>query len=448
MIHITIVLMGINYLRARWFGLMFIGLLSVLCGAIVSIDALDNSLYFPLSFFAAILLIEGIATVLLALNDAGGQKTLRYIKGSSFIIAALLILAGHHEGNIVLSLVFGTLFLVDGLLQIISAHLVRYPAWRYVMFGGLVEIAVAISFYQPYPSNYEGTVPYFLGIALLFAGWNMIMLAYKVCRMSEQTTTAPSGTACSLQGPVDGANSGLGSDEARALVIHIWTPVGTSASAVVRQPITSRYIAAVDNNGVISTGHAALESPEGIYISLYPKDEIEHSPEAFIQLLRATCENNVPGRFLPDYHTESEEWCHSTVKVHIRNYDEQRLKLFWQQYQKDNTYNLTHRNCSSTVARALEAALAGASQRLYGHHGGWETFFKFLVRPELWIAVQIRRRAETMAWTPGLILDYARVLSILVDKQPSGSWLDTFRWSVRRMIELRQQWRRETPIQR
>ncbi len=30
--------------------------------------------------------------------------------------------------------------------------------------------------------------------------------------------------------------------------------------------------------------------------------------------------------------------------------------------------------------------------------------------PELWIAAQIRRRALMMAWTPGLIMDYARAL--------------------------------------
>ncbi|EON16420.1 hypothetical protein CMPELA_02065 [Cupriavidus necator] len=55
-----------------------------------------------------------------------------------------------------------------------------------------------------------------------------------------------------------------------ALTVHVWTPVGSARGEARRQPLVDRYIAAVDRDGVISTGHAALESPEGIYISLYP----------------------------------------------------------------------------------------------------------------------------------------------------------------------------------
>ncbi|MCY0677735.1 DUF308 domain-containing protein, partial [Klebsiella pneumoniae] len=90
-------------------------------------------------------------------------------------------------------------------------------------------------------------------------------------------------------------------------------------------PVIDRYIAEVDVNGVISTRHAALESPEGIYISLYPGVEIDRSPDEFTRILRATRENDVPGMFQPDYATESKAWCPSTVRVRIRNYDPAKL---------------------------------------------------------------------------------------------------------------------------
>ena len=41
-----------------------------------------------------------------------------------------------------------------------------------------------------------------------------------------------------------------------------------------------------------------------------------------------------------------------------------------------------------------------------------------LCMPELWIAAQIRRRALMMAWTPGLIMDYARALRAIVHPVP------------------------------
>ena len=201
----------------------------------------------------------------------------------------------------------------------------------------------------------------------------------------------------------------------RALTVHVWTPSGSAKAQTRNYLMLNRYIAAVDVNGVISTGHAALESPEGVYVSLYPAQEIDRSPEQFGALLRATAENDVPGVFQPDYVTEARAWCPSTTQVRIRNYDAAKLQAFWDVYRQDATYNLTHRNCSSSVSRALEAALDGVVGRLHGPQAGWRVLLRLLLTPELWVASQIRKRALTMAWTPGLTLDYARALSMLAD---------------------------------
>ena len=123
----------------------------------------------------------------------------------------------------------------------------------------------------------------------------------------------------------------------------------------------------------------------------------------------------MPGVFQPDYATEAQAWCPSTTQVRIRNYDAAKLQAFWDVYRQDATYNLTHRNCSSSVSRALEAALDGVVGRLHGPQAGWRVLLRLLLTPELWVASQIRKRALTMAWTPGLTLDYARALSMLAD---------------------------------
>ena len=108
----------------------------------------------------------------------------------------------------------------------------------------------------------------------------------------------------------------------------------------------------------------------------------------------------MPGVFQPDYATEAQAWCPSTTQVRIRNYDAAKLQAFWDVYRQDATYNLTHRNCSSSVSRALEAALDGVVGRLHGPQAGWRVLLRLLLTPELWVASQIRKRALTMAWTP------------------------------------------------
>ncbi|MGF6570973.1 uncharacterized membrane protein HdeD (DUF308 family) [Paraburkholderia sp. GAS333] len=447
MVRLVMILLGVDYLRTRWRSLQIVGWVSLVLGVVVFVDALDNALYFPITPFALLLLLEGIGTLAVAWTGMGGQRTLRYVKGLAFCFAAALILAGHHHGNFILSMIFGTLFLADGVLQIVSARVVRYRTWRLAVAGGALEIALAIFFFQPFPTHYVGTVPYCLGLGLMFGGWNLILLSTRVRRLASNPAVA-SGDAHATVGsttrgvPFKTEWDGPPAADEAALTVHVWTPVGSAKSEARRQLIVDRYIAAVDRNGVISTGHAALESPEGIYISLYPGVEIDRSPDDFTRLLRATRENDVPGVFQPDYATESKAWCPSTIQVRIRNYDPERLRRFWDAYRQDTTYNLTHRNCSSTVSRALEAAIEGASARVWGSLGGWRPFWRVVTTPELWVAAQLRKRAATMAWTPGLTLDYARALSMLADPRPSG-WVRMTRLAVRRMISSRQQWRDE-----
>jgi hypothetical protein len=283
--------------------------------------------------------------------------------------------------------------------------------------GGVIEIALAIFFIQPYPTHYVGTVPYCVALGLIFGGWNMLLLASRARRLA--------------------GNPGLRKDRVRQRRIEQAAPDDVERTARVgrtrvdRPRLDARGFREVQ--GTASADHRPLHRrrrprrrylhgarragiPEGIYISLYPAVEIDRSPDDFTRLLRATQENNVPGRFQPDYPTESKAWCPSTVQVRIRNYDAERLQN-WHDYRQNTTYNLTHRNCSSTVARARCRA-GGAATRAWTRLGGWWPLFRLLLTPELWVAAHLRKRAATMAWTPGLTLDYARAMSMLADPRP------------------------------
>ena len=151
-----------------------------------------------------------------------------------------------------------------------------------------------------------------------------------------------------------------------ALTVHVWTPTGT-ASIPVRQRLVHRYVISVNGHGHISTGHAALELGEpgeegALYVSHYPAVEIDRSPDHLRATLRAGPENDVPGRFLPSYREEADDWCEATVTVTLHGIDGARLRRFWAAYRRDTTYNLVARNCSTTVACALDAAVEGRVQ--------------------------------------------------------------------------------------
>ena len=67
---------------------------------------------------------------------------------------------------------------------------------------------------------------------------------------------------------------------------------------------------------------------------------------------------------------------------------------------------------------------------------------RLLLTPELWVAAQIRKRAVTMAWTPGLTLDYARALSMLADPRPFA-WWKVARSAVKAIMASRRTWREQ-----
>ncbi|ABE36653.1 putative membrane protein [Paraburkholderia xenovorans LB400] len=453
MVKLILILLGTDFLRNRWCSLMVAGALLSLLGVGVLIDALDGALGFPISWVGWLLLAEGLVTLSVAWSGVGGQRRLRYAKGITFVVAAVLILEGSHHGHFILSVLIGAVLLSDGALQAASALVVRYRRWRTALGFAIFEVALAIFMFQPYPTHYIGTVPYCIGALCIFAGWNLILIALRVRKLTRNP--ALSGEAGAATASFENSHDapalpafdkhewdGPPADDEPALTVHVWTPVGSSKQEAQRRLLVDRYIAAVDRNGVISTGHAALESPGGIYVSLYPAIEIDRSPDDFARLLRATRENDVPGMFQPSYAIESKAWCPSTVRVRIRNYDPLRLERFWRIYREDTTYNLTHRNCSSSVSRALEATLEGAAGRLYGARAGWGVLLRIIVTPELWVAAQIRKRAVTMAWTPGLTLDYARALSMIADPRPYA-WHKVARLAIATMRRARQGWRDE-----
>jgi hypothetical protein len=208
------------------------------------------------------------------------------------------------------------------------------------------------------------------------------------------------------------------------LIVHIWTPEGTAGATTIPRPIINRYIAAVDEQGVISTGHAALELSPSVYLSLYPVADIDRSPAEFFRILKATRNNDVPGTFQPDYATEVANWCDSDRKIIFHQYSRKALIEFSNNYRQQATYNLTYRNCSSSVAFALEASMDGV---LSERSRRWRSVLQTLLMPELWIAAQVRKRAMTMAWTPGLVMDYARALRVIVHPVPRP-WFQRIPW--------------------
>jgi uncharacterized membrane protein HdeD (DUF308 family) len=433
MIRLVLLLLGASRLRDRWPFLLGLGLFGAALALAIIADAVDGVTVVATRTFGWILLIDGLAGLAAGLIRRNRASRFDLARAVCLVVLGLLILDFPWRNDLANSLLFGLAFLIDGAARIVTAAVLRFRGWAPVVAGGAVELCLAVLAFASWPVSYEKTVPFCIGVLLLLSAGTVLRFALALRRLP------PAGSIFSLPGFGRRCWHGTAAVPAPPpaggrippLVLHVWTPRG-SAEDAVRRPLVDRWIAAVDGKGRISTGHAALEFAPDVYISHYPTIDIDRSPTDLIRALRATADNDLPGCFRTSYREEAKEWVEADAHVVFERFNAARLRAHWAEYSKDATYNLTRRNCSVSAALALEAALEG----VLAEGSLWHRLTSLLGNPDLWVAAAVRHRAETMTWTPGLVLDYARALHRVVRPPPIARRV-RLRGAVRRILRAR-----------
>jgi MFS family permease/uncharacterized membrane protein HdeD (DUF308 family) len=436
MIRLSLLLLGTPALRSRWW---VFAVLSASCLA-VGIMFIDHTFHVAIvvttDLIGTVLVIEGLARLLTLAAIGFPNATIPVLKSLGFFALGFLAIDVPWDDNIVATIVLGAALLLDGGFRIAAGAIIRQERWRRALLAGGIEMIIAGLVWAPWPVPHRHTVPFCIGLALIGAAWGLGTLGYQLRRLRPEASVTdlpifagPNWHGRGVLHPLhtDAANW----DNELPLTVHVWTPVG-SAVQPLRRPVIDRYIAAIDRRGVISTGHAALSLPDGTYVSLCPAEDIDHSPDEFGTMLRAGSENDVPGEFKPSFEAECAGWRAPDREVSFQRYNGDALRAFLDLYRQIPVYNLTSRNCSSTVALSLDAAVEGALGR-QGPPG--RTLLLLLTDPAMWLLALLRARAEAMTWTPGLVLDYAKTLQhVLAGRRQR--WFARL-WEMRHRFESR-----------
>lgn len=431
MLKLSFLLIGSQAFKSRWYVISTMGALLVCAAAFLVFHASTRTVTFAEQaiglFFAAI----GIAYLLNFIGETRSpRRVILLAKALGLIVVGSLILDWPVDTKIALPLLFSLAFILDGLGRIVSGVVVRLPAWRWHVGIGACELLLAVLILVEWPLPHDRGMALCIGLLFALTGWLLLRigLMFRTLESEVAILNLPIFTG---RGWYDSAPVLVGEDmprpDGQVMTVRVWTPAG-SATVPERRLLIDRYVAAVDANGVISTGHCALEMAPDLYISHYPAVELDRSGSDFAAALRGTAENDIKGRFQPDYAYESDWWCPADAHVEFRNFDARRLRAFWVGYRQDDTYNLTNRNCSVVVSHALDAALEGALATRFP----WLRLFLLLVNPDIWIAAAIRGQAGLATWTPGLTLDYARTLARIVEERET-TWTTSFSRFLRRL---------------
>lgn len=439
MVRLAILLVGAPAVRRQWYLLYALGLAWLGLGLLVFFDASSAAVRLTTEVLGGLIALEGVVLFVGAWGSHPRSRARMLGRAIALVVLGLLIMDVPFDHGISDSVLFGLAFVADACLRMASAWVVRFRGWTLAMAGAGVELVLGLLVLADWPWSYADVIPYCMAIALVASGLTLM-------RLARQLRTLPEGASITelpmyqarpwhVRGRLvaDDGNAfevATGGNADAPMTLHVWTPEG-SIDAPVPRPVVNRYIAAVDRSGVISTGHSSLELPPDLYISLYPAADIDHSPDEFTRLLRAGTDNDVPGRWNESLAVEVAHWRAPDRQVAFHRFNAASLRRFWSEFRQDTTYNLTSRSCSTSTSLALECALEGS----LGSRRPWRAFFVLLFDPYLWLAAALRRRGVTMAWTPGLVLDYGRALKSVVERgrhapgttRPWSRWRSSWR---------------------
>lgn len=416
MIRLVFLLLGAQALKPMWWILSTAGGIWILFGFGILYDLGDGRLSVVLDTLAIFLIIEGVVEITAACARGARNHWIDILRGMAFLFAAFVVFDVPWDNNIAASILFGLAFLTDGLFRMASAFVVHSKRWRVGITAGLIEVCLAVMILASKPLPHRLTVPFCFALLLLTSGYALLRMAVQLRALPDgaSVTTLPLYMARNWQGGdcqstlIERGQNKF--DNNGILNVYVWTAIG-SVTDPERRILIDRYVAAVDKRGVISTGHSALEMPPDLYISHYPLDDIDHRPDDFRALLNAGHQNDVAGRFNESLAAEAAAWCMPDQIITFSRFNPEALGMFWNAYSQDRTYNLTARNCSTTVIQALDAALEGSS--FTGRP--LRDFLRIVSDPHFWMMRIIRGRAEAMTWTPGMVLDYTRLLFQVVE---------------------------------
>ncbi len=142
--------------------------------------------------FGALLVAAGSAMVLNAFWSAGWKGFFGELVGG--ILAAVVgwfIITNPILGAASLTLLLALYFSVSGLFKIASAIIYHLEHWGWLLFNGVVSLALGLLILAQWPVASLWVLGMFLAIDLMVSGWTSVMLSLalrKTCKLAGKET--------------------------------------------------------------------------------------------------------------------------------------------------------------------------------------------------------------------------------------------------------------------
>ena len=163
-------------LRGNWFWFVLLGISLVALGC-VALGSVGFASLATAVVLGALILVGGIGETLGAFWCRGWSGFfLHLLSGILSIVIGAIFLRAPVNAVLTLTLLVAAYLMVGGIFKIVTALSHRFAAWAWPLVGGIIDVVLGIMIWVEWPASALWVIGLFVGINLLFRGFNWIGL--------------------------------------------------------------------------------------------------------------------------------------------------------------------------------------------------------------------------------------------------------------------------------
>jgi uncharacterized membrane protein HdeD (DUF308 family) len=167
---------GLSALRGNWLWFVLLGIALVVLGTVALGAVVIASLAVAL-VIGMLLVVGGVGETLGAFWCRGWSGFfLHLLSGVLSIIVGVMFLRAPVDALAALTLLVACFLMVGGVFKIIATLSFRFAAWGWPLVSGIIDLVLGVMIWHEWPASALGVIGLFVGISMIFRGFNWIAL--------------------------------------------------------------------------------------------------------------------------------------------------------------------------------------------------------------------------------------------------------------------------------
>lgn len=173
-------------LRGNWLWFVLLGVALIVLG-VVALGSVGLATLATAVVFGALLLVSGLFEIVGAFwSRRWSGFFLHLLSGVLAAVVGAMFLWAPLDAVLVLTLLLACLLLVSGIFKFVAALSHRFATWGWTLVSGLLDVLLGVLIWLRWPTSALWVLGLFLGISLVFRGFNWIVLGLALRRLPRR----------------------------------------------------------------------------------------------------------------------------------------------------------------------------------------------------------------------------------------------------------------------